>query len=632
MRYLIFHELKRVFQLKHSFMLLLFFGLALYVAYFGAMKYKDFLEEKERFLYFENLKVNQYITYEQYGAYGFRVLLQPSSLIVFSHSCFKFLESIVDTKEMVRMSSAHNGRKIFSDNRIAADFSTVFFVLGSLLMLYFGLNTFPGIAALRFHNTKSYILNTLGIRLFILTGYFTMVILDAFFFVKVLGIYFSKEETIIFFKYSLFILAFLTLFYFLGTITAVLLRFKKVLSQGGYLIWFLVIFVIPQLYNMNLERGARQIKSNESVNIKKFDKGIDFEIKVEAYFRRLQEKKVKDIRKIARKFIDAYIKKIIPQNRAIEARLNREVKRLIQHHENNSVIAPSSFYCFLSKECSSMGFYGYQDFLNYILRLKDGFYRYYFDKRYNQIDQTIESFVKKNENIFLSKSFLPANYWKGVSIIFLYLLLLMAGTMKGLWRISNPYRENPQIKLDLNQLDLGKSYFYFSRNVQSDQINGMLYYLKSQKAIIIEKPDSSFYDPGITLKTWILFEAYQKQINSENLLEYMEVLGISHQQLNQRIKNLDNEVLYTAYLGIQLAQNTIVYVCKDFLDRVSREFEHTFKEAIDKLIPQAIIIYFSSQMFDITAKEKHNLNPPHFLHETGECRFVAVDFNDITLR
>ena len=92
-------------------------------------------------------------------------------------------------------------------------------------------------------------------------------------------------------------------------------------------------------------------------------------------------------------------------------------------------------------------------------------------------------------------------------------------------------------------------------------------------------------------------------------------------------------MLYATYLGRQLAQNTSIYVCDDFLYRVSREFEYTFKEAIDKLIPHATVIYFGSQMFDIKVKDKDKHNPTSPVsHETEECRFVAVDLNDITLR
>jgi len=631
MRNTFFFEIKRIFQLKNIFSLFLFFTLILYAIYLGNAKYKDFLNEKKNFLNFESQKVTQYINYEQYGFHGFRVLLQPSPMIVFCHSYFSTLKSNIDVKDIVDIDSNYKGQKIFTYNGMVGDYSTVFFVLGSLLMLYFGLNTFTGVASLRFHRTKSYIYHTICSRLVILGAYFLLLIPVAFFFAKLLGVPLAAKDAGIFLKYSLYGLLFITFFYFLGILLTVIFRFNKVFVSSAYLVWFVIIFAVPLIYNLNLEKRAKQIKSNETVNIEKLNNGKDFERKTEAYFKNLQEKKVKDIRPVTKQFVREYLERILPLNTTIETNLNREVKRLIIHHEDNTIITPSSFYCFLSKEFSSMGYYGYQDFLTYILKLKDGFYQYYFDKRYNQIDQTVESFVKKNGNIFLSKSLLPGNYRKGVLITFLYSLLLLAGTLKGLQAIVKLLPKNRQVKLDINQLEMGKTYFYFSRNVDPDKKNGMLHYLKSQQAVIIEKPDSSLFDPGISLKTWVRFESGEKQIDPGTLREYLEVLGITGHQLNQRIKNLDNEVLYTAYLGIQLAQNATIYVCDDFLNRVSREFEHTFKEAIDKLLPHAIIIYFGSQLFDIMVKEKNN-PMPHVLHETEECRFVAVDLNDITLR
>jgi hypothetical protein len=597
----------------------------------GTSKYKDFLTEKKNFLNFESQKVTQYINYEQYGFHGFRVLLQPSPLIVFCHSCFTTLKSNIDIKDIVDIDSNYKGQKIFTYNGMVGDYSTVFFVLGSLLMLYFGLNTFTSVASLRFHRLKSYIYHTICSRLGILGAYFLLLIPAVFLFARLLGVPLSAKDMGIFLKYSLYGMLFITFFYLLGIFLTVIFRFNKVLVSSAYLVWFVIIFVVPLIYNLNLEKRAKQIKSNETVNIEKLNNGKEFERKTEAYFKNLQEKKVKDIRPVTKQFVQEYLERILPLNSAIETNLNREVKQLILHHEDNTIFTPSSFYCFLSKEFSSMGYYGYQDFLTYILKLKEGFYHYYFNKRYHQIDQTVEPFVKNNENIFLSKSLLPGNYWKGVLITFLYSLLLLAAILKGLERRVKPPAKNRQVKLDINQLEMGKTYFYLSRNVDPEKKNGMLHYLKSQQAVIIEKPDASLYDPGISLKTWVQFEAGQQQLHPGTLREYLETLGITQNQLNQRIKNLDNEVLYTAYLGVQLAQNSTIYVCDDFLNRVSREFESTFKEAVDKLLPHAIIIYFGSQMFDITVKEKHN-PIPHVLHETKECRFVAVDLNDITLR
>jgi hypothetical protein len=599
--------------------------------YSGTSKYNDFLREKENFLNFESQKVTQYINYEQYGFHGFRVMLQPSPLIVFCHSCFVTLRSNIDVKDIVDINSNYKGQKIFTYNGIVGDYSTVFLVLGSLLVLYFGLNTFSGTACFRFHRSKSCIYHTICSRLVILGTYYLLLISAAFFFARLLGVPLSAKEAGIFSKYSLYGMLFIWFFYLLGILLTVLFRFNKVLVNSAYLVWFVIIFVVPLIYNLDLEKRAKQIKSNETVNIEKLNNGKDFERKTEAYFKNLQEKKVKDIRPVTKQFVQEYLERILPLNTAIETNLNREVKRLILHHENNTIFTPSSFYCFLSKEFSSMGYYGYQDFLTYILMLKDGFYHYYFDHRYNQIDQTVEPFVKNNENIFLSKSLLPGNYRKGMLITFLYCLVLLAGILKGLQGIVKPLLKDRQVKLDINQLEMGKTYFYFSRNVDPGKKKGMIHYLKSQQGVIIEKPDPSWYDPGISLKAWVQFESGEKHIDAGTLREYLEVLGISDHQLHQRIKNLDNEVLYTTYLGIQLAQKAAIYVCDDFLTRVSREFEHTFKEAVDKLLPHAIIIYFGSQMFDITVKEKHN-PMPHVIHETEECRFVAVDLNDITLR
>jgi hypothetical protein len=61
------------------------------------------------------------------------------------------------------------------------------------------------------------------------------------------------------------------------------------------------------------------------------------------------------------------------------------------------------------------------------------------------------------------------------------------------------------------------------------------------------------------------------------------------------------------------------------LYRVSREFEQTFKHAVDKLIPHAIIIYLGSQLFDITVKE--NRRQPE-----EAPRLVAIDLAAVSLR
>jgi len=509
------------------------------------------------------------------------------------------------------------------------DFSTLFFVLGSLLMLVFGLNTFVSMESLRFHNSKTFIFYILCSRLIILTGYFSSVILTAYLFTKVMGIPFTGRDAVIFFKYSLYTMLFITLFYFLGVFMGIILRFKKIFVMSAYLIWFIIIFIIPLIQKMDLEKRAKKIKSNEIVNIKKLTNGKDFERKAGIFFVNLQEKKVKEIKAIARQFVDEYIKKILPLNSAIENNLNKEVKGLISHYENQAIISPSSFYCFLTKEFSGMGYYGYQDFLKYILQLKKDFYRFYFDKRYNHIGQSVEPFVKNNRNIFRPRSLLPANFRKGLVLMLFYYLLLAFGTWYGLQKTLNRKKHRQvQITLDIDQLEMGKTYFYLSRSKK--QTDNIFNYLRSKDATIIGKVESTLYDPGTSLRAWVEFESNQTGIDTVNVFENLEILGVTGSQLDQKIKNLDNEVFNKAYLGLKLARESLIYVFDDFLNRVSREFEQTFKAALDKLKPQAIFLYFSSQMFDITVKDKHI--PPHEDDEDFHARLVTIDLNDISLR
>jgi hypothetical protein len=624
-----FLEIKRIFNVKNSLVILLFAGLSLYFVYFGTTVYKDFLKEKKNFLNYENLKVHRYLNYEQYGFSGFRVLLQPSPLIVFCHSSILSIESNINTKSIINISSVYKGQKIFTNNGLVGDFSTLFLVLGSLLMLHFGLNTFISIESLQFHKTRSYIFHTLFCRFTILTVYFYSVIVAAYLFARVLGVSFSETDTEIFFKFSLFVMLFITLFYILGTGMAALLRCKKRFFISAYLTWFIIVFVVPIIFNMTLKKKATTIQSNEIVNIKKLNNSKRFEERGEAYFKGLQEKKVKEIKTIARQFVEEYMQKIVPLNKTIEENLNKKVNELITHHEKQSTLFPTLFYSFLSKESTGMGYYGYQAFLSYIIELKDNFFKYYFNKRYNQIVQSVESFVKNNENIFQSQAILPDNHWKGMGITLLYCLLLLGSTLLGLQRIAKQPKNSDPIKLNIHQLEMGKTYFYHSRDPK--QKNGIINYLESKHAVIIDKPDPSCHDLGTSLNSWLHFEIRllleNKQLNfsDSQVREILQTLGVTWQHLNQKIKNLDNEVFYSAYLALNLAKNTNIYVFDDFLYRVSKEFEQAFKNAIDKLKPHAVIIYLGSHMFDVTVTES-NQQPME------DLRLVAVDLTAISLR
>lgn len=378
-----------------------------------------------------------------------------------------------------------------------------------------------------------------------------------------------------------------------------------------------------------MERKAKRITSNETVNIEKLQNGKDFERKCEAFFRSLQEKKVKDIKKIALRLIDEYIKKVLPLNTEAEYNLNQEVMQLINRIERKSFLFPSTFYCFLSKEISSMGYYGYQDFFRYLLHLKDKFYRFYIDKRYYQIDQTPESFVTGEENIFSAAGTMPKKYWQGFFSSLIYVFFLLIVLLLGLYRLKKSSRKLVPVNIDLGQLEMGKTYFYLAEDTDPCQKNGLLNYLSSNQAVVVRKPDSSLFDSGMSLKSWVKFVCRLKKYDASLVRENLDLLGISEEHLHLSIKKLEEEVFFATFLALQLAQKSQFFVFDNYLNRVSKSFEAVFKEAVDKLLPHAVIIYIGHQKFDIRLKNNKR-TPGSKKNEEG--RLVAVNLEDITLR
>jgi len=198
-----------------------------------------------------------------------------------------------------------------------------------------------------------------------------------------------------------------------------------------------------------------------------------------------------------------------------------------------------------------------------------------------------------------------------------------------LLRTAKPRKNPGPITLDIRQLEMGKTYFYHSRDPK--QKNGIIDYLESKRAVIIDKPDPSHHDPGTSLNAWLQFEIrLHRQKKHTNFFDFqvrenLQALGVTGQQLKRKIKNLDNEVFYSAYLALKLAQNANIYVLDDFLYRVSKEFEQTCKNAVDKLKPHAIIIYLGSHLFDVTVKDRHQ-------QSREDLRLITLDLDAISLR
>ncbi len=172
-------ERRRLFGEKKN---LIFLGfIALFSAYFtwsGLNEFRQFQVEKEIFIKFEKEKISQIVNYSQYGAFGFRLLYEPSPLNLFfvNSSVLQDVESNIDSLEAIKMESSFKGKKLFLKRGYFKDFAGIPFIFGSLFMLYMGHLALVGPAYLRFMSDrmplKKFYRLTTAARLFWLDLYF----------------------------------------------------------------------------------------------------------------------------------------------------------------------------------------------------------------------------------------------------------------------------------------------------------------------------------------------------------------------------------------------------------------------------------------------------------------------------
>jgi len=413
-------ERQRLFHEKKNLLFLIFIVLfSLYFVWSGLNEYRQFQAEKKIFIKFEKEKISQIVNYSQYGAFGFRLLYEASPLNLFfvNSSVLQDVESNIDIFETIKVESSFKGKKLFIKRGYFKDFAGILFVFGSLFMLYLGNLALVSPAHVRFIMgrlplKKYYILTTLA-RLFWLNLFFSALGLSLFLLVQAGGVRFTKSASAMFMLYLLFMVVLLNFFYLLGQLTAVLVRFRKIFFLWLFIVWFICIFLLPEISRISVYNSSSVLESAEKVNLEKFRALMAMEKKFRDYLKEKSTASMDQIRILQKKFAVNFLNNSYLQNMGRETKYLREVGKVISGHEWQSVLFPTTFYYFLSGEISSKGYYGYLDFMDYIMKLRNRFIQFYMQKRYEANDAVVESFVKGDENVFHSRSQLPGTYWFG---------------------------------------------------------------------------------------------------------------------------------------------------------------------------------------------------------------------------
>lgn len=425
-------ELKRQFSRKTIALVLFVMLLAFYFIQIGIGNYKNAVENIETFRTFEKVKVQQYVNYNQYGTYGFRVLFVPSPLSIFfiNSSTISQLTSNVDAGERLNMYNSFKGRTLFAEKSGGyKDFSGIMLLLGSLLVIYLGYESMIYKDYSRFmtgftgHGRFFACIICSRLVLFsllvLLSGGLALALLE------INGIGLSPVELLHFAVY-LGILELTMIFFFsLGTIAGSLKSrfagFVMVIAS-----WFVFVFLAPGVVSAITAGKADNIISNYRLELEKLKNLMDFEQRAIREVGFTNEDNIDAVRGLIESYWTNEFKKI----QAFEKRLENDMQNNIRLFETLSFIVPSTFYLSSSNEISSKGYANFIRFFSYIQDLKGRFVRFYLDKRYYLPPPEtgaaspvikIEPFTKENENLFYADSRRPNYLVVGVLLAMLYI-------------------------------------------------------------------------------------------------------------------------------------------------------------------------------------------------------------------
>jgi hypothetical protein len=282
---------------------------------------------------------------------------------------------------------------------------------------------------------RRYCLLSNACRLFWLDLFFAALALVLYALIQFGGTAFSLAERTNFLLYLLFLILLLDFFYLLGQLTTVLVRFRKVFFLWFFVVWFSCVFLLPEFGRISVFGRSQALESAEKVNLEKFRNLMAMERQFRELLKTNPATPLDQVQQMQRKFAVQFINSSYLVNTALEAKYLRRVEAVIAGHELQSALFPTTFYQFLAGEASGKGYYGYLDFMDYIMKLRSRFIQFYLKKRYEENSPRVVSFVQGGENVFRSRSRLPENYWWGVLATALYGAAVAVLTFRRLRRL-----------------------------------------------------------------------------------------------------------------------------------------------------------------------------------------------------
>jgi hypothetical protein len=512
----------------------------------------------------------------------------------------KNIESSIDTREMVRIFANSKGGEIFKKSKGFGDLCGILNIFGAILMTMFGLMTFKN-RIFAFNGERKFSRNVFT-RLLILDLYFVLLMGTMCLYAVLKGIQFSPYHHELYTVFCLVALLVLNIWFFIGVFFSLWLR-----NKGGKLavitLWALVIIGIPEIRYMPTSPG--DIPSVKKTNLVKFKTLMEKERKIREKILPLLKEGKKDyqeIKQLQKQMVEDYMKDQYVRNKEIEQELHKQVTIQVKRFENCSCFLPWSFYLVLGESISSKGYNAYIGFVDFVLEMRDGFFNYIIDKRYNSDDKQVIPYVNKGENVFHSKSVLPGNFWIGIlsiiimSLIFLFLsILLFNRRFKAGKKSCLPF--------ELKKLNSAKTFYKLCKDREElDKYADCFRY--HQEVAVVENISPQDYDPGVKLWDWVTFVCASEGFDYNEAMARLKVLEVCEEDLKQRVTSNFEELLKKVYLVLKLSEGKDYYVLVNFFKGVSDDLGDLCKKLFAQVPFRFLYLSTEKVRYSIVEQDK----------------------------
>ena len=617
-------ELKRRLKLRDMLIFCVILLIFLYIADDRRVRYFDLQENKDTFQKMEQTRVKQFYNYTLYGYYGVTILYIPSpfSILGIDSKNGKLLAN-VNSGERLDIYTSRKGRNYFDESSGFLNLRGLLLLFTTFFALLYGVDFIKNKPYLRFCSslaTPGKVFRASSIsRILLLIMAYLILLGFSLLWLLLHGINLIQPQIL-----SLITSAILLIisFFFIGCIIGSLKEKSNRWIIFG-LFYFLSIIIIPGIADRHTRDDADDIESLFEYELK------NTELIMTVEKRALEKVGVyKDDGDIApEKFIKMVKQALNDEFKIIfarEGKMMTHMSKKIKNRHTVSCLFPVLFYNTVNTEVSSCGDLSYMDFYNYSKQRKKEFLDFYVEKKFLTKRQPVkvESFVKKDENLFYAQSHLPYRFWFG--ILFNLIIYIGIGGIAAYFCFKRSLLPTPEKNSTENakiNLKSGEDHHIDTAdyaavdhlyNVLTGKTKGFEGKITIDEKNIVtgEKQDVIYIcspadiPPEVKVNDLLLLFKGLLKLSKKQVNELKS--GICKDILDKRFTELSPDVQSKLLFKIGRLKGGRVYMLHNLISKCSPEFIKEFAQEIKALKAEnAIIIYFKDSALAKPLKVDH---------------------------